>query len=699
MANDLSEDQVLAYLSKLSPEAAAALLSKANQEKNSSQLRNEDSEERPEDGENVAAFVMRTLAAGNIAGAKRFWRQADLSFLGEDGWSCLHWVVHAAGAALSKAKEQEPQVGCGCHCHSGASSARCPALALLREMLDHDDVAVDVRSSQGATSLMFAADAGDEEVCALLLHAGADPSATDADGDDAVAWAKARGHELSCLGRAAGTMDVALHIQQFLSCHGAYATGALGDQKIPARHAKKQVGSDNVVASVGCIYVVEAVEGRERHASLNRKDTTAEDVEAIVVPAALANSVAFPVMQLCKERGPAKPEENKIETATVSTCLPGGPLGLQEQPEGGPLFRDGGCTWSRKASRAQVLSSEQELRLNKTINRHTFARRTKDRCQSGDFVTSHRSPQQRGFAPVMKAIERSRSLLVMWDEHKDQKRKHNPVGFRHNVPALWLGLARRFLGTIWTVRDDALFSILAELAGPRLHELKPYEVTNLVWAFAKLSVRSAALFQSVAQMLQCRRRGEYKAQCLAAAAWSFAKSSAIPRSTQNQLFKSIGDEILPQVNSLKPQEVANVVWSFGQMKIKHQRLCEEIANFLSTPSGFSRFSTTQLTNILTAFAQVHFRHSGSISKICGVILRNSHSLTPEESSSLLWSLAELNVHDRTLLVQKILDMAAADITCFKYEELVVLNTAAKKLSPYHQSFFDVCEAALGTLDG
>ena len=59
------------------------------------------------------------------------------------------------------------------------------------------------------------------------------------------------------------------------------------------RHAKKQVGSDNVVASVGCIYVVEAVEGRERHASLNRKDTTAEDVEAIVVPAALANSGGF----------------------------------------------------------------------------------------------------------------------------------------------------------------------------------------------------------------------------------------------------------------------------------------------------------------------------------------------------------------------------------------------------------------------
>ena len=72
--------------------------------------------------------------------------------------------------------------------------------------------------------------------------------------------------------------------------------------------------------------------------------------------------------------------------------------------------------------------------------------------------------------------------------------------------------------------------------------------------------------------------------------------------------------------------------------------------------------TTQMTNILTAFAQaraapyqlhinvseglgkegecalpprgfvqVQFRHAESIGKICGVVLRNSHSLTPEDS--------------------------------------------------------------------
>lgn len=40
-----------------------------------------------------------------------------------------------------------------------------------------------------------------------------------------------------------------------------------------------------------------------------------------------------------------------------------------------------------------------------------------------------------------------------------------------NQPALLLVLPQ--------VRDDKLFSILAELAGPRLHELKPYEACKV----------------------------------------------------------------------------------------------------------------------------------------------------------------------------------------------------------------------------
>ncbi|CAK9061611.1 unnamed protein product [Durusdinium trenchii] len=204
-STELSEDQVLAYLSKLSPDAATALLTKASglsaeqpAEKAEQQTGQPAAERLEEDGEgNAATDVMRALAAGNIAEAQRLWPRANLEFLGEEGWSCLHWVVHAAGAALHlKSKAEEPKVGCDC-CHAGASQVRGPALALLGELLER--APVNLPTSQGATALMFAADAGDEEVCDLLLHAGADPSATDMDGDDAAAWARARGHWLLAL--------------------------------------------------------------------------------------------------------------------------------------------------------------------------------------------------------------------------------------------------------------------------------------------------------------------------------------------------------------------------------------------------------------------------------------------------------------------------------------------------------------------
>lgn len=144
----LATGQVLAYLSKLSPDAAAALLSKATSTKEpplhedleASQRQNiwkscrscsfwlpdvGHGQEAPvgEDAAEVAAFVMRALAAGamicghvsclplylsfsnstlcgamregNIAGAERFWQKADLNFLGEadlaaSSLSCLH---------------------------------------------------------------------------------------------------------------------------------------------------------------------------------------------------------------------------------------------------------------------------------------------------------------------------------------------------------------------------------------------------------------------------------------------------------------------------------------------------------------------------------------------------------------------------------------------------------------------------------
>ena len=201
-SNEPSEEQVLAFLSKLQPEHAAALLAKASQRDQTAEKDQTQVLQVPEAvlegagndrSEESAKEAMRAIAAGNFAVAQELGPKADLCCLGEDGWGCLHWLVHVAGAALGK---EEHAVGCQC-CHSSSAKGRGPALALLHDFLssEHGRVAVHLRNSQGATALMFAADAGDEEVCLELLRARADVSATDSDGDSAEAWALAKGHE------------------------------------------------------------------------------------------------------------------------------------------------------------------------------------------------------------------------------------------------------------------------------------------------------------------------------------------------------------------------------------------------------------------------------------------------------------------------------------------------------------------------
>ncbi|CAE7888644.1 unnamed protein product [Symbiodinium sp. KB8] len=393
---------------------------------------------------------------------------------------------------------------------------------------------------------------------------------------------------------------------------------------------------------------------------------------------------------------PANLESNKIETTSVATVLPSDePRGNRsdddEKDQRRRSLQECQLRWAVDKAKTQpqlrtditVVEGEvpatraHELRLSKTINRkaravldvtwsrltsmngvnlatalHRIARHsTEDPSQISDV---HLHP---GFGPMMKAIER--------------------------------------LSALDSVRDEGMFGILAELAGPRLRELKPYEevlqVTNLIWAFAKLTVPCVPLYQSLAgnrnaaKVLQTRRHGEYKAQCLSAAVWSFAQSAALSRTAQIQLFKSIGDEMAPQVASLKPQEMANTVWSFGRVRVKHQRLFEEICGTFANNPGASRFSIPQLTSILMGCAQVRFQQPEVIGRISAVMLRNSHALTPEQTSCVLWSLAELDAHD----------MAAADLTSFKHEELHNVMTAARTLCPQHRVLFDAYQAIFG----
>lgn len=149
------------------------------------------------DQEEATCMLLRALESGDFGTARRFQSQADLRHVNEAGWSCVHWAVHAAGTALEKPSTEisDAQSDCPAGC-CGAVSKGYEARMFLKDLLslnEHQHV-VNVRSSDGATPLMFAADAGDAEACEWLLAAGADVAALDNDGDSAATWAQNKHH-------------------------------------------------------------------------------------------------------------------------------------------------------------------------------------------------------------------------------------------------------------------------------------------------------------------------------------------------------------------------------------------------------------------------------------------------------------------------------------------------------------------------
>mmetsp|Transcript_109884 Transcript_109884/g.309923 ORF Transcript_109884/g.309923 Transcript_109884/m.309923 type:complete len:274 (-) Transcript_109884:193-1014(-) len=148
----------------------------------------------PQDATAASLALLQALEAGSLSRARQLSSRADLGFIDEAGWGCMHWIVHHAAAAAPCTSGSDD---CAAQCCAPTSLGGADNRRFLREVLLRPEgaQAVNTRSVTGATPLMFAADAGDSDVCEWLLAAGADCNQRDEDGDTAAAWARTRGHE------------------------------------------------------------------------------------------------------------------------------------------------------------------------------------------------------------------------------------------------------------------------------------------------------------------------------------------------------------------------------------------------------------------------------------------------------------------------------------------------------------------------
>lgn len=135
--------------------------------------------------------------------------------------------------------------------------------------------------------------------------------------------------------------------------------------------------------------------------------------------------------------------------------------------------------------------------------------------------------------------------------------------------------------------DLPLLQILADTAHERARNFKPFELTMILWAFAKLgSVDpaawecSGALFK-VASGEILRRPQDFPFRCLVMAVWAFATTGW----RDPELYRGVAPRLARLAASGSCRELASAVWALGTACVREDALCLELARKTSMQLG------------------------------------------------------------------------------------------------------------------
>jgi len=227
------------------------------------------------------------------------------------------------------------------------------------------------------------------------------------------------------------------------------------------------------------------------------------------------------------------------------------------------------------------------------------------------------------------------------------------------------------------LREHVLFQRVAAASHGRLGEMKPFELSNLLWSFAKLSLGDQAFFNSVAPHLLRRREGEFSSQCLATIAWAFGTVKA----HHHAVFSSFARELAVVAPSMATQGIANTVWAFARVRRQETQLFRALADAACRDHMVTTFKTQELSNTAWAFATVGLEHPQLFSKIAEVLVCRAWELPPQNMANMLWAYAKLSAPCRGRVFPALLEVTLSRLEQYKPQEVsAILWAVAREIA-------------------
>ena len=144
------------------------------------------------------------------------------------------------------------------------------------------------------------------------------------------------------------------------------------------------------------------------------------------------------------------------------------------------------------------------------------------------------------------------------------------AGAEAAIPKLQSFKTQELANLVWafanqTLYHEGLFAAVAHHARGRIADFENFDLSQLLWSFAKVWWRDVSLMKEAAQDMLCGPKQRLKHMCaqdLGCVLWAFA----MLQWQDEELFRALAQAVREHFSTLKPLDVGNVAWALSVSK-------------------------------------------------------------------------------------------------------------------------------------
>jgi len=175
----------------------------------------------------------------------------------------------------------------------------------------------------------------------------------------------------------------------------------------------------------------------------------------------------------------------------------------------------------------------------------------------------------------------------------------------------------------------------------QLEHFNAQEISNTFWAFAKLSMTPNDDVMSGLQHEMVLKRGDFTSQGVSNVLWSLAKLSFVM--VDPMFSEAIETQASSIVNTFSPQEIANTIWAYGQMRMQPSRRFLSLMSRQAT-TRIEDWKPEEISGLLWGLVKLSRHPEGDLSHwIQRQAVKQSSSFTEQGRGVVVWALEQLNI--------------------------------------------------------